>query len=97
MAWARHAPFVPLRLEPATIRDWRARTEVCALFAVRRICGEKSEMTDDQKEAFEERAAIIQYCTGAGMTRREAEQIAAEQMGLSDDEIEFVRGAKTCN
>lgn len=49
-------------------------------------------MTDDQKEAFEERAAIIQYCTGAGMTRSEAEQIASEQMGLSDDEIEFVQG-----
>ena len=49
-------------------------------------------MTDDQREAFEERAAIIQYCTGAGMTRREAEQIASEQMGLSDDEIEFVQG-----
>jgi len=60
--------------------------------AVRRICGEKA-MTDDQREAWEERAAIIQYCTAAGMPRREAEQIAAEQMGLSDDEIEFVQGA----
>jgi hypothetical protein len=80
-----------MRMEPATLRDWRARTEVCAVPAVRRICGEKA-MTDDQKEAFEERAAIIQYCTGAGMTRSEAEQIASEQMGLSDDEIEFVQG-----
>jgi len=54
-------------------------------------------MTDDQKEAWEERAAIIQFCTRAGMTRREAEHIAAEQMGLIDDEIEFVQGVKTCN
>lgn len=43
-------------------------------------------MTDDQKEAWEERAAIIQFCTGSGMTRREAEQIAAAQMGLSEEE-----------
>ena len=54
-------------------------------------------MTDDQREAFEERAAIIQYCTGAGMTRREAEQIASEQMGLTEDDAEFLQGAKTCN
>jgi hypothetical protein len=61
------------------------------VLAVRRICGEKA-MTEDQREAWEERAAIIQYCTGAGMTRREAEQIASEQMGLNDDDIEFVQG-----
>jgi hypothetical protein len=26
-----------------------------------------------------------------------AEQIASEQMGLGDDEAEFMQGAKTCN
>lgn len=50
-------------------------------------------MTADQKEAFEERSAIIQYCTNAGLTRREAERIAAEQMGLSEDEVDFLMGA----
>jgi len=31
-------------------------------------------VTDDQREAYEERAAIIEYC--AGMTREEAERVA---------------------
>lgn len=43
-------------------------------------------MTDDQQEAFEERAAIIEFCTVSGMTRLEAEQIAAEQMGRGEEE-----------
>jgi hypothetical protein len=49
-------------------------------------------MTDDHREAFEERAAIIQFCTGVGMTRSEAEKIAAEQMGLTEDDAEFSIG-----
>lgn len=47
-------------------------------------------MTDDQREACEERAAIIQYCTNAGLTRREAEQLAAEQMGLVGEEMKII-------
>jgi len=49
----------------------------------------------DQREAFEERAAIIQFSSGLpSMTREQAEKIAAEQMGLTDDEAEFMMGAK---
>jgi len=31
-------------------------------------------VTDDQREAYEERAGILEYC--AGMTREEAERVA---------------------
>ena len=31
-------------------------------------------MTDDKREAYEERAGILQFC--AGMTREEAERVA---------------------
>ena len=31
-------------------------------------------MSDDQREAYEERAGILEYC--AGMTREEAERVA---------------------
>lgn len=50
-------------------------------------------MTADQQEAFEERAAIIQFCTSAGMTRMEVERLAAERLGLSEDEAEFLMGS----
>lgn len=47
----------------------------------------------DQQEAFEERAAIIQFCSGIPtMTREQAEKIAAEQLDLTDDEAEFLMG-----
>ena len=42
--------------------------------------------------AFAERAAIIEE--GCRVSRAEAERMAAEQMELTDDEIEFMRGAK---
>lgn len=49
----------------------------------------------DRLEAFEERAAIIQFSSGIpSMTREQAEKIAAEQMGLTEDEAEFLMGAK---
>jgi hypothetical protein len=35
-------------------------------------------MTDDQREAYEERAGILQY--EAGMTREEAERVAMEDV-----------------
>lgn len=49
-------------------------------------------MTDDQREAFEERAAILEF--DAGMSREKAEAEAAEQMHLSEDEIEFLMGSE---
>ena len=49
----------------------------------------------DQHEAFEERAAIIQFGSGIpSMTRQQAEKIAAEQMGLTDDEAALLIGEK---
>lgn len=49
----------------------------------------------DQQEAFYERAAIIQFCSGLPtMTCEQAEKLAAEQMGLTDDEAEFLMGAR---
>jgi hypothetical protein len=54
----------------------------------------RKEMTA-QQEAFEERAAIIQFSSGLpSLTREQAEKIAAEQMGLTNDEAEFLMGAK---
>ena len=35
-------------------------------------------MTDDQREAYEERAGILEYC--AGMTREDAERLAMEMI-----------------
>lgn len=50
-------------------------------------------MTDDQHEAFSERAAILQF--DAGMSRSEAEKLAARQMLLTpEDLIEFEQGKK---
>jgi hypothetical protein len=37
--------------------------------------------SEDMEEAFEERAAIIQFGSGREMSREEAERIAQEQMG----------------
>ncbi len=49
----------------------------------------------DQKEAFDERAAIIQFCSGLPtITREQAEKLAADQMGLTDDEAEFLMGSR---
>ncbi len=48
-------------------------------------------MSEDKREAFAERAAIIQFCSGLPtITREQAEKLAAEQMGLTDDEAEFL-------
>lgn len=77
-----------------TLRNRGAGAAISALFEVFQVGGKSRPMTDDQKEAWEERAAIIEFCSRAGMTRREAEQIAAEQLGLSEDEVEFLMGAK---
>ncbi len=42
-------------------------------------------MTDDQREAFEERAAILEF--EAGMTREQAEKLAARQMPLTPEDL----------
>ena len=49
-------------------------------------------MTDDRQDDFEERAAIIQFCSGREISRAESERIAAEQMGISEEEMEFLMG-----
>ena len=56
-------------------------------------CQVKCEkISDERREAWEERAAIVEE--GCQVSRAEAERMAAEQMELTDDEIEFMRGAK---
>ena len=49
-------------------------------------------MTDDEREAIEERAAIIQFCSGREISRSESERIAAAQMGIDEEEMEFLMG-----
>lgn len=50
-------------------------------------------MTDDDREAYEERAAILEF--DAGMSRQEAEQEAMRQMGIvPEDLIEFEAGQR---
>lgn len=54
-----------------------------------------TKANDDTREAFAERAAIIQFSSGLpSMTREQAEKIAAQQMGLTEYEAEFLMGAK---
>lgn len=47
-------------------------------------------MTNDQREAYEERAAILEF--EAGMSRADAEKMAAK-MVADDDEAEFTMGS----
>ena len=48
-------------------------------------------MTDDDREAYEERAAILEF--DAVMSRQEAEREAMRQMGIvPEDLIEFEAG-----
>jgi hypothetical protein len=49
-------------------------------------------VTDDQQEAFDERAAILEF--DAGMNRSEAELLAA-QMVCEDAEAEFMMGTES--
>jgi hypothetical protein len=50
------------------------------------------KISDERSEAFEERAAIVEE--GCCVSRAEAERMAAEQLDMTDDEIEFLQGAK---
>ena len=55
-------------------------------------CQVKCEkISDERREAWEERAAIVEE--GCQVSRAEAERMAAEQMELTDDEIEFLQGS----
>ena len=49
-------------------------------------------VTDDEREAIEERSAIIQFCSGREISREESERIAAAQMGIDEEEMEFLMG-----
>ncbi|MBK8113436.1 MAG: hypothetical protein IPK44_02315 [Candidatus Accumulibacter sp.] len=53
---------------------------------------EAGEVTEIEREALEERAAIIQFCSGREISRAESERMAAEQMGISEEEMEFLMG-----
>lgn len=44
----------------------------------------RDSMTDDQREQYEERAGILEFC--AGMTREEAERVAMEMVLRGADE-----------
>jgi hypothetical protein len=48
------------------------------------------KISDARREAWEERAAIVEE--GCQVSRAEAERMAAEQLDMTDDEIEFLQG-----
>lgn len=50
-------------------------------------------MTQDRIEAFEERAAIIEFESGEHISRQASERLAAEYLQMSEDEIEFLQGS----
>jgi hypothetical protein len=52
-------------------------------------------MTDDQREAYEERAGILEYC--AGVTREEAERVAMQMvLGGANDNQNKQRSCRGC-
>ena len=58
------------------------------------MCQVKCEkISDERREAWEERAAIVEFESGCYVPRAEAERIAGQHLGLSDDEIEFLQGS----
>lgn len=52
----------------------------------------EERVSDDLREAWEERSAII--AESMQLSRADAEAQAAMQMGLADDEIEFLQGTE---
>jgi len=52
----------------------------------------EERISDDRREAFYERAAIVEE--GCQVSRADAERMAAEQLDMTDDEIEFLQGSK---
>ena len=52
-------------------------------------------VTDDQREQYEERAGILEYC--AGMTREEAERVAMQMvLGGANDNQNKQRSCRGC-
>jgi hypothetical protein len=57
-------------------------------------CQVKCEkISDERRESFEERAAIIEFESGEHISRQASEKLAAEYLQLTEDEIEFLQGA----
>jgi hypothetical protein len=53
-------------------------------------------MTDDQREQYEERAGILEFC--AGMTREEAELVAMRMvLGGANDNQNKQRACRDCS
>ncbi len=48
-------------------------------------------MTRVPLEVWQERCGIVQFCSGRDMSNREAEDIVAAQLGLSDAECRTLR------
>jgi hypothetical protein len=60
------------------------------------ILGQYVRMTDDQREAYEERAGILEFC--AGMTREEAERVAMQMvLGGANDNQNKQRSCRDCS
>ena len=51
------------------------------------------EISDERREAWEERAAIVEFESGCYVARADAERIAGQHLGLTDEEIECLQGA----
>ncbi len=51
------------------------------------------KISDERREAWEERAAIVEFESGCYVSRAAAERIAGQHLGLMDDEIEFLQGS----
>ena len=53
----------------------------------------REKISDDLREDWEERAAIVEFESGCYVARADAERIAGQHLGLTDDEIECLQGA----
>jgi len=50
-------------------------------------------MTDEEYEALEERAAIIQFCSGREVSRTEAWRMACEQQAMQNAALMMIQSA----
>ena len=50
-------------------------------------------MSDDEYEALEERAAIIQFCSGREVSRTEAWRMACEQQAMQNAALMMIQSA----
>lgn len=51
-------------------------------------------MTDDEYEALEERAAIIQFCSGREVSRTDAWRMACDQQAMQKAELVMRQSAE---